>query len=92
MYVFRTRITVCGALAGSCLNPASPSITHTLALAGVGTTEVFSTRIRAKALALAVSSNRVIAGLMAMGTLPLIDALTTRSVGLLPAWVWGAHL
>lgn len=57
-------------------------ITHTPARSGVGTTEVFSTRIRAKALSLAVSSNRVIAGVMAMSTLPLLNALTTRCVGL----------
>ncbi|EKU22007.1 hypothetical protein NGA_0248520 [Nannochloropsis gaditana CCMP526] len=42
----------------------------------VGTTEVFSTRIRAKAMSLATSSNRLIAGIVASTTLPLVQALT----------------
>ena len=55
---------------------------YTPARAGVGTTEVFSTRIRAKSMSLAVSSNRIVAGCMAISTLPLLNALTTGCVGL----------
>lgn len=42
-------------------------------LTWVGTTEVFSTRIRAKAMSLATSTNRLIGGVVASTTLPLVE-------------------
>lgn len=45
-------------------------------LTWVGTTEVFSTRIRAKSMSLAVSLNRLVSGVVASTTLPLTQALT----------------
>jgi len=42
-------------------------------LTWVGTAEVFCTRIRAKAMSLATSTNRLIAGLVASSTLPLME-------------------
>lgn len=47
---------------------------------GVGATEVFSTRIRAKAMSLSVSTNRLISGVIASATLPLLKALRSRCV------------
>lgn len=47
-------------------------------LTWVGATEVFSTRIRAKALALAVSAKCLVGGALALTTLPLLSALTSR--------------
>lgn len=45
-------------------------------LTWVGTTEVFSTRIRAKAMSLATSTNRLIGGVVASSTLPLTEVRT----------------
>ena len=42
---------------------------------GVGATEVFSTRVRAKAMSVAVSTNRLISGLIASSTLPLMETV-----------------
>jgi hypothetical protein len=62
------------------LNQSVPPLLHrSLARgAGVGATEVFSTRIRAKALALAVSAKCLVGGVLALTTLPLLSALTSR--------------
>ena len=53
---------------------------YLLSHTGVGATEVFSTRIRAKGMSLAVSTNRLISGVIALSTLPLLHALTPRWV------------
>lgn len=45
---------------------------------GVGATEVFSTRIRAKAMSLSVSTNRLISACIASATIPMLHALTSR--------------
>jgi hypothetical protein len=50
-------------------------------LTWVGTTEVFSTRIRAKAMSLATSSNRLIAGIVASTTLPLVQVGYPEEMG-----------